>query len=188
MSEGLSPQSVIAEILRSQEEKDRIREELMMVSEDSDRIRRGDPSRMVSVPDEVPDSDCQVDLEEIERQLFGAALLPTGQPPTDLPIRNWLSIDEFAELAGVSSKQVRLWIKGESLPRGPTGHPTRPWEPNSIPVDEALGRNRRRVVVDGLNEKWLNQTAERSQRLKEIVSDWPTNWAEKWHLKDASAG
>lgn len=137
-------------------------------------IREDDPRYRVPLPDDAPpDAEAEIPrlLEQAHIEIEGRA---TFDAPSRQRVRNWLTVKEFAAAAGVTSKQVGRWLKGESLPAR-----VKPWAPDAPPANDELGERRRRIVVDGISGDWLNEVPSRRDRIEDLLCDWPTE--SNWH-------
>jgi hypothetical protein len=148
-------------------------------SEVNERIQglRHDSASRVPVDDEVPDDEIVDRYSEIEQEILGDARCGPGEEVPPLAVRDppWITVTELSYVSGISYPQAARWARGESLPHKP-GDPRRPFEPDSLPVDESLGPRRKRIAVVGLNPTFL-EFGQTSRRLAEVLAVWPKGWS-----------
>ncbi len=139
-----------------------------------ERIRH-DPNRLVLLPDDAPPEDQRVDLDRIERDeaaVGGGMVLSFGGKPA---VRDWITVNELAELASVSPASARRWASGQLLPF-PAGDPRNPWLTPVPPVDQGTHARRRRIAAAHLSPEFLAPPA-RIQLLEQQLAGWPVGWS-----------
>jgi hypothetical protein len=101
-----------------------------------------------------------------------------------VPVRDWLTVREFAEVAGVRARStVNRWIDGENLP---FDERQRPWPAGCAPVDVSQGVGYRRLWVPAVSDGfWAARTDAMRARRDELMAGWPT---EKGWLVNGAPG
>lgn len=171
----------ILELLRAQTEvtldhrhERRLEARLRELDVELERIRN-DPARVVLVPDDAPPGAERVDLDRIEREETVAcvAIVPAlGAMPA---VRDWITVNELADLAGVSRPSARRWAGGQLLPF-PARDPRNPWVTEVPPVDRGVHSRRRRIAVTHMSSEFLAPAARR-RLLEEQLATWPVGWS-----------
>lgn len=153
-------------------------DELAAIDGELQRLRH-DPARQIDLPD-VEGAE-PADLDAITRAELEAD--PPAGTEGDAPVdrRRWISAQEFAHVAAVSPATPPRWLgQGGRAPQLPfaEGDPRNPWSADRVPVDDHLGQNRRRILVDGLAASWLAADPQRQARLNALLSTpGPDSWA-----------
>lgn len=161
----------VAGLLGAIDEERRLHGELQDVQANVERLR-DDRSTYVELPEDAPEGQEDVDLNEVEKTILN------GRPLSEqasAAVRNWVSVLEFSRALGISIATARRWVTG-SLPF-PAGDARNPWEKDSIPVDESRGARRRRIWLGGIKPSAL--TAAQREALFECTFGWPqeANWS-----------
>ncbi len=108
----------------------------------------------IPLPDDAPDYDEDVLLAE----LVGQSHVPHGgtEQPADKPLRDTLSIEEFASALGVPYSSVTRWIRNaQKSPLGlafTPGNRRNPWHQPISEILEELGPHTRRFVFSRLDK------------------------------------
>jgi hypothetical protein len=137
-----------------------------------------DQSTWTVLPDDAPDLG-PVDLALLDDDAAG---VDEVAPPLRR-VRDFLTVPELAELAGRGAHStITRWLRGEHLPTDPR---LRPWEPDSVPVDESMGPRYRRIAVDCIKPSFWATEAMRRRR-DEMLADWPAGHG--WRVRGAPTG
>jgi hypothetical protein len=137
------------------------------------RDLKHDRSTWRVLPDDAPNPG-PVDLGLLDDDRAGDQDL--APPPRR--VRDFLTVRELAELAGRGAHStITRWLRGEHLPTDPQ---LRPWESDSVPVDESMGPRYRRIAVDRIKPSFWATEAMRRKR-DEKLADWPE--AQGWRIR-----
>jgi integrase len=139
-------------------------------------LYRLDQGTWLPVADTDPPGAEKIDWEAIDKGKLGKPLMPIEGASA---VRDWLTFREFCEIIDLQARStLTRWAKGEHLP---PRRDRRPWEPDWVPVDDALGTNYRRIWVPGVNEAFW-RTRLRREELANTLSRWPRE--QGWTTKD----
>lgn len=176
LSSGRAPEDVCEAVARLDAMQRRLGEEHRLAAailETDNQLSAliHDPRFRVPVPDDVEELEA-VDLVALEN---GETRVDAMEVPER--VRDYLTVSEVGEVAGVSEATARRWANGETLPHK-DGDPRNPWDRDNIPVDDSLGLKRRRIHVDAIKPGFYDTEAKRQLR-DELVARWPTGWSRK---------
>lgn len=148
-------------------ELEEIREQIRDLESEKEDLKVN-PDRLIAVDDSL-DELPELDLETIEHEMVGGGTR-TARRNSASTVRDWITPAEFAEILGIGGATIRRWLAG-FLPRGSS-----PWSPSLSPVDDSLGKRRRRLAVTRLNPSYFD-TQEKLDRLNEIQAQYPKGWS-----------
>lgn len=117
-----------------------------------------------TVPDDAPEGAEKVDPGFL-RELLSPALVP--ERLQQAAVRDWLTFVEFGAIFGVKRRQVCNWVDGRQQPRIALWDVAAP-----PPVDEHLGKSRRRIWVPGLRAA-IFQTERYRRERDRLLCVWP---------------
>jgi integrase len=167
------PSDAVLDVTAVVSRRDLLRDQLREVDRELEKLRH-DRTTWTAVPDGDERDTPVPDLEAVERDLMTQSDAEVRDECA--PVRDWVTVTEFGEVAGVSHATPPRWLKGQHLPHRP-GDPRRPWEPDAVPVDETLGPRRRRIWVPGIGPGFFRAPVAR-QLLAKLLAGWPEGWSE----------
>lgn len=175
-------------ILRVMEVSTELRRTVEHLADAEVRLRdlRHDRRLWAPLPDTAP-PEPPVDVAALEQELLENLRVeerPDARQPE--PLRPWVTVAELEYIVGtVSRSELSRWLLGKSLPKRAD---RRPWEADTIPVDENAGSSNsyratsyRRIDLRGVKETFWRGEAMRC-RLAETLARWPSS--EGWATKD----
>lgn len=166
------PQSLLVDLLDTNP-RDTLEREIANAERRIEQLKH-DPATTIIVADDAPDDALLDHFDEIERRVLGRQPdTDPGQPPD--PVRDWVTVQEFRDIAEVAPATAPRWARGEHLPYKP-GDPRRPWEPDAIPIDHSQGPRRRRIAVEHVNPGFW-RTERMRQRLTGTLTHMPSGWS-----------
>jgi hypothetical protein len=169
---GRPSPKLVPQILFVGRRLDTLANKLGQVRAHKERLRH-DPATRVPVPDDF-DGEIEDEFDAIEAEVLGPQATADSDLPEPVPVRDFITVPEYAELGDFSPATARRHVRGENLPYRP-GDPRRPWEHDYIPVDDFLGPRKRRIRVAGIKPGFFRTEASR-RRLAEILSELPPGW------------